>query len=93
MERKTIDGDTVNLIPAGDGAVEMALGLGAEPGTLSPQMLVRTENLGTFRIPLTAVDLGLIAAWGQTVLSMTDAQAAEMIRKLTANQEGTTDDV
>lgn len=91
MNRKTIDPDTVNLIPAGDGAVEMALGLAADGKTLVPQMTVDTANLGRFRIILTGRDLGLIAAWGKTVLSMTDEQAADMIRKLTENQEGNTD--
>lgn len=84
----TIDPETITLTPDGDGALTVGLGLGAEPGTLIPQLLVTTANLGAFRIPLTAHDLGLITAWGKTVLSMTEQQAADLIRELT-NNEGT----
>lgn len=91
MKHENIDGAVVDIIPAGNGAVSMALGLAADGATLVPQMTVDTANLGRFRIILTGRDLGLIAAWGKTVLSMTDEQAADMIRKLTENQEGNTD--
>ena len=74
MKRKHIGADAVILTPTEDG---LDVGVSSAPeGKIEVTLTVTTDNLGVFVIPVTAAQLGLIAAVGRHLLSLNGDRAA-----------------
>lgn len=87
MKQRKVDPDTVVLVPT-DIEVGVSPGDGTRLGAL---LRIRTDNLGDFVIPLTAHDVGFVAASCKTLLGMSAEQATQLQEQFRTT-EGDTDD-
>lgn len=87
MNRRTLAGDTVVLLPSGDGSVQIGVAP-ADDGMLRPLLTIHTAELGNFAVILTADDLALLAAASKTLLSMNAEQAQQLRAELARQPEG-----
>ncbi len=78
MNRRKLDGETVVIVPAGAGAVQIGV-TAAEDGSVLGLLTIHTEDLGDFAVVLTKHDLGLLAAGAKTLLGM-DADQINRLR-------------
>lgn len=87
MNRRTLDGETVVLVPSGADAVQIGVAP-ADDGMLRALLTVSTDDLGDFAVVLTAHDLALLAAASRTLLNLDAEQVNQLRTELLRNNEG-----
>jgi hypothetical protein len=78
VNRRKLDGKTVVIVPAADGALQIGVTPAAD-GSVLGLLTIHTEDLGDFAVVLTKHDLGLLAAGSRTLLGM-DADQVNRLR-------------
>lgn len=87
MKKTTLPKDAVQLQPKNEAALSLGVAPADQPGLLSAQLVVETETLGTFVVPLTAEQLGVMATVSRTLLNLTAEQAADIREQLEDNND------
>jgi hypothetical protein len=86
VNRRKLDGKTVVIVPAADGALQIGVTPAAD-GSVLGLLTVHTEDLGDFAVVLTRHDLGLLAAGAKTLLGMDADQINRLQTELESQPE------